>query len=312
MAPTPETIRVYTVDQDDNPVAGVLVRIFDETGTTFITQNYTAIVGSVAYAEFTLDGDDPAIDYTIRLSKTGVAFDGLLGDDSKSTQLISVYSPPASAPNGNNWFQVQGQTFVTPTSTDPRLCRASGFFRDAAGRPYPNLDIFIIAQFKPAIVDGNAVMGERVELRTDENGFAQVDLFRNGEYRITIQSLEDYTRQVFVPDRTSVNLVDLIFPVVKSITWDPVSAVMSVGDALDVYPSVFGSDFHELTGAALEDVQYEILDPSVASLQSMPDRLILIALSTGTTQVQVTRLDQTIVVIPDTGITNNLLDVSVS
>lgn len=311
MAPTPETVRVYTVDQDLAALAGVLVRVFDATGTTFITQNYSALVGLEAYAEFTLDGDVPAIGYTIRLSKTGVAFDGALGLDSKATQAIFVYSPASAAPNGNNWFRVQGQTFVIPVSPDPRLCRCSGFFKDCSGRPYQALDMSFIAQFKPALVDGDAVMGERVDLRTDEDGYAVIDLYRNGEYRVTIQSLEDFTRVVFVPDRASVNLPDLIFPVVKSIEWDPTSVTVAVDGVQEVVPTVKGSDFHELTGTALEDVKYTITDPEIATVQPLPDRLIITGRASGTTQLVASRLDETIVVIPNTGIDNDSLDITV-
>ena len=308
---SPETVRVYVQDQNEDPLVGVLVRFFDETGTIFISQEHTALIGGEAYAEVTLDGDDPPIAYTIRLAKMGVAFDGSLGEDSKATQEITIYSPPSEAPSGNNWFLVQGQTFVVPTATDPRLCRASGFFRDAAGRPYANLDIFLIAKFKPAIVDGAAVMGERVDLRTDEDGFAQVDLFRNGEYLATVQSLEDITRQIFVPDRASINLPDLIFPVVKSIVWDPDEVDCDVGDIVEVVPTVTASDYHVLAGTAIEDVLYEVEDPTIATVQCLTDKLIITGVSAGTTQLKATRLDQTVVVVPNTEIDGYLLDIMV-
>ena len=156
-----ETVKIYAWDQNSDPLDGVLVRVFDATGTTFIAQNTTALVGADAIAEFTLDGDDPPIQYTIRLSKTGVGFDGALGDQYKTPQLIDIYSPPANSPTGTNDFDVKGETFERPAATDPRLCRCSGFFKDGAGRPLPNLDLFFINQFRPAIVDGNAVLGER-------------------------------------------------------------------------------------------------------------------------------------------------------
>ena len=124
-----ETVRIFVEDQQTptpSPIENVLVRVFDSTGTTFLTENYSDVSG---IADFTLDGDDPPNEYQIRLSKNGVAFSGSLGDDSKSPQLIQVYSPPSSAPNGKNDFTVKGETFTRPVATDPRLCRASGFFK---------------------------------------------------------------------------------------------------------------------------------------------------------------------------------------
>ena len=53
-----ETVRVYTVDENSDPLEGVLVRFFDVTDI-FVTQNMSALVGLEAYAEVSLDGDDP-------------------------------------------------------------------------------------------------------------------------------------------------------------------------------------------------------------------------------------------------------------
>jgi hypothetical protein len=277
-----------------------------------MTQAYSVLVGSEAYADFTVDGDDPPIQYEVRLSKTGVAYDGSAGADSWSPQTIDVYSPATAAPNGNNWFKIPGQTFAMPTSPDPRLCRASGFFRDGSGRPFANVELFFIAQFKPAIVDGRAVVGERVFLRTDEDGYAQIDLFRNGEYRATLQSLEDYTRIVHVPDRASVSIVDLLFPVVTHIDWDPTSVSVAEGATQDVILTVTSSDYWELAGTALDDVQYEMEDTEVAIVDKLTDKLIITGLSAGTTSLIATRKDQTVVVIPASQITNYQLSVTVT
>ena len=122
-----ETVRIYTEDELGDPLEGVLVRFFDDNDA-FVTQQYSSLVGGEAYAEVSLDGDDPTpVDYTIRMSKTGVAFDGGLGDSSRTPQSISVYSPPGASPPTSNGFTVVGQTFTRPTASDPRLCRCSGF-----------------------------------------------------------------------------------------------------------------------------------------------------------------------------------------
>ena len=127
-----ETVRVYTVDENTDPLEGVLVRAYDD-GDVYQTENTTALVGGESYCELSLDGDDPPNTYTIRMSKTGVAFSGALGDDNKTPQSIDVYSPPAASPTGTNWFTVQGQTFSLPTATDPRMCRCSGYSLSISG-----------------------------------------------------------------------------------------------------------------------------------------------------------------------------------
>ena len=312
MAPTPETVRVYTIDESAHPISGVLVRVYTYPAGVFVTQAYSVLVGPDSYADFMVDGNDPAIQYEIRLSKTGVAYDGSAGEDSWSPQLIDVYSPPSSAPSGTNWFRIPGQTFTMPTSPDTRLCRASGFFRDGAGRPYANVEIFFIAQFRPAIVDGRAIIGERIFLRTDSAGYAQVDLFRNGQYRATLQSLEDFTKVVVVPDRASVSIVDLLFPVVTKIDWDPSAVSVAVGEDQELYTTVTASDFRVLTGTALEDVAYEIEDPTIAGITKLTDKLVISGLQPGTTNLKATRMDQTVVVIPSSDIVNYLLPITVT
>lgn len=315
-----ETVKIYAWDQNDDALVGVLVRVFDETGTSFIAQNTTALVGSDAIAEFTLDGDDPPISYTIRMSKTGVGFDVALGDQYKTPQLIEIWSPAASSPTGTNDFDVKGETFDMPVAADALLCRASGFFKDATGRPLEGLDISLINDFKPAVVDGYAVLGSKVELRTDEDGYVEVDLYRGGEYRAMVQSIqaaEDdptgaivFDRELVVPDQASVNLINLLFPVVDEVTWT--LSDLEVGDAVDLIPVVLGSDGRTLEGTAYEDVLYEIADTAVAIVSVQEDKLVITALASGSTELTATRIDQTVVFIPDSGITGSPLAVTVT
>lgn len=234
-----ETVRVFVEDQNSDPIEGVLVRVFDATGVTFLSQDFTDALG---IADFSLDGDDPPIEYQVRLSKTGVAFDGNLGDSSKSPQLIEVYSPPASSPSGTDDFTVIGQTFERPAATDPRLCRASGFFKRPDAQPYGNLDVIFTPVFKPTVVDGNAVMGGQIHCRTDVDGYLEIDLYRNGEYKVSVETLEDCPRLVVVPDLPSENLIDLLFPVVEEVVFDPTSVALAVGESIEVVPTVTGSD----------------------------------------------------------------------
>ena len=315
-----ETVKIYAWDQNSNPLEGVLVRVFDATGTTFIAQNTTTLVGGDAIAEVSLDGDDPAIQYTIRLSKTGVAFDGALGDQYKTPQLIDIYSPPANAPTGKNDFDVKGETFERPVATDPRLCRCSGFFKDAAGRPLANLDMSFINQFRPAIVDGNAVLGERLQGRTDADGYFETDLYRGGIYEVYIQSVQAataddggaFTRELHVPDEASHNLIHLLFPVVGEITWTPATVSLAVDATLELVPLVKGTDLRELTGTALQDVEYEVEDPDIATIAVSSDKIVVTGKAAGTTNLVVTRKDQTIVTIPDAVITGSPLAITVT
>jgi len=304
---TPETVRVYTVDQNDDALEGVLVRFFDDTDT-FVTQNYSALVGSDVYAEVTLDGDAVPIEYTVRLSKTGVAFDGALGDDSKTPQSIEVYSPAAGAPSGTNDFTVQGQTFERPVAADPYLCRASGFFRDAAGRPLRNFDMHFTLQRSPLLVGDDGILGFKVYGTTDNNGYFEVDLYRFGDYLVELQSLE-HQRCVSVPDVSSINLVELLFPVVSSVVYDPTAVTVAAGDtqAVDVTITDSTGLTRELTESLLT---FTSEDESVATIGISAGQLIVSGQSAGSTTITVTQTDTSIVVIPE--ITLDSLSVTVS
>lgn len=307
-----ETVKIYVVDQEvptAGPIEGVLVRVFDQTGATFITQDYTDVDG---VADFSLDGDDPAVVYQIRLSKIGVAFDGNLGSDSKSPQLIEVYSPPTSAPNGTNEFQVKGQTFTRPVAVDPRLCRLSGFFRRGDGLPYSQLDVIFTPDFKPSIVDGRATISNDINTRTDDAGYLEIDLFRGATYTVSIEGLEDQPRCIYVPDASSENLIDLLLAVVESVVFDPSTIDMSVGDVQDVAVVVTASDQRVLAGSGKDDVVYTMSDPLVAQVTVLDDKITITGLAVGTTELTVARRDDSIVVVPDTGITFTPLQVTVS
>lgn len=316
-----ETVKVYAVDENTDPLEGVLVQAYDAT-EVFVTQNTTALVGGEAYAELMLNGDDPPEEYTIRLSKTGVAFDGLLGDESKTPQTIEVYSPPSAAPvTGTNNFEVQGQTFTLPAATDPRLCRASGFFVDVSGRPLANVDLHVTPvcynddqpPFYPMIVDGKAIMSDKLFARTDADGYLEIDLFRTSELNILVQGLEHSRRAVKVPDAPSVNLIDLLFPVVSSIgfTPDPLSLAESTYE--DITLSIISSD-GQVLDPTNRDVTFSSSDETVATIELQVDTGLLrvMGISPGSTTITATRSDTSIVTIPEEPVTYAPLVVTVT
>lgn len=316
-----EAVRVYAVDQNNAPLEGVLVRVFDASGTNFITQGLTSILGQDAYAEFDLDGGDPPIEYTIRLYKTGVAFDGSLGNENKAVQRIAIYSPPQNAPSHSNYFRIRGETFDLPAATDPYLCRATGFFRDASGRPLSGLSIILINQFKPTIVDGYGVLGAKISLVTDTDGRVSVDLYRNGIYKAYVESVQAahadpagaivFMRDVHVPDRSYANLIDLLFPVVSEIVWPIDSINIRIGETIELKPTVKCTDGRILDGVAVEDVTYLTRDKSVAIAQALRDKIIVLGVSEGSTVLTASRRDNSIMVLPAFVIKNATINITV-
>jgi len=301
-----ETVRVYAVNELDDPLVGVLVRAYDGTGT-LVGQNTTALVGVEAYCELYLDGGNPPVEYTVRLSKTGVAFDGALGADNRTPQTVAIYSPPALAPvTGTNNFQVQGQTFSRPAALDPRLCRCSGVFRDASGRPLEGLSLAIHptcfndgqADLTPLIVDDDAVMlGSAILLKTDEDGYVVCDLYRGADVGIMVAGFEHSWRRVRVPDAASVNVVHLLFPVVQSVTYDPDPVSVAAGAAVDVTATVLATD-GQVLDLADGDLLFSSDDEGVATVSVVDGRLRVTGVAAGSAEVVAVRADETIVVVP--------------
>ena len=300
----PELVTLNVSDQDNNPIAGVLIRVYDAVGAVFCTQQYTDVDG---VAEVTLLGDNPAIPYTIRMSKTGVAFDGSLGNASKTPLLITVFSPPSAVPGGNS-FEIKGETFKRPVSLDLRLCRCSGFFKDITGKPLPGLEIKFINEFGPTVVDGYAVMGEGVNFITDQYGYGCIDLYRNGKYMAWVSGVQavdansehalGFPRNMVIPDQGSANLVSLLFPIVANVVISPNPIALGLNQVSNPSVVATADDGRVLIGTACEDVYYDVLDKSIAGISVSLDKMSLVGVNPGTTQLTAVRKDQSIVKIP--------------
>lgn len=307
-----ETVKIYIVDEASQALVGVLVRVFDETGTTLISQNVSALVGSDAIAEFTLSGAATPTKYMIRLSKTGVAFDGSLGDDSKTPQYVEIYSPASGSPTGTNNFTVQGQTFTRPVALDPLLCRASGVVRDLRGVVLRDVDLIFSSATEPVLAGGDLVSGRNVTLYSDSTGYLVVDLYRGAKLVATFAGLEDQPRMVEVPDLPSVNIADLLFPRVKEVTFSPTSVALAVGETKTVTPTVKTSDGRTLEGTATGDVTYTIGDDSVATAGWTDSVLSITGVTAGSTSITVSRRDETVIVTPAAAIVYTALQVTVT
>jgi len=293
MSAEPVDIFVTDTTPSATPIAGVVVGIYNAAGSVFFTR---AVTDGSGRASFYLETQD----YSLRLYKTHISFG--------QPQLFTVEPTPTV-----NAFTVRGEVLVPPISTDPRLCRASGYFRNLNGAPKRWLDIHFIAQFAPILLEGDAIFTERIEIRTDENGYACVDLIRCAQYDAIIENLEDKARTVAVPDLPSVNLPDLLLPVVGSVSFDPPGPyALVIGTDLTITPTVLTSDGRPLEGVAPYDVQWSTQDPSVAMVLPTATTLVLRGLAAGTTELRATRTDQTIIRIPNTPIQGQPVAITVT
>lgn len=267
---SPEQVVIFTNDERYQPIDNVLVRVFD-TNDKLIDQKYSAIdptYDDKAVAIFTLDGDDPPIDYSIHLSKRLVSFDSSLGEDSLSPQIISVQSPP----DPNNFVFVRGQRLNIPVALDIYLCRISGIFTDISGQRLKNHVMTItpwchnnnqplINPILGSVTPGTltsiypnpytrlfSIMGGAIRVRTDDLGYVEFDLYRSGHYQVVHQGMEDMPIPLMVPDEPSFNVAGLLLPHVGDVFLDSSTMLANasyvpVGSYIDMTIIAMPSDF---------------------------------------------------------------------
>jgi hypothetical protein len=295
-------VDLFTLDSSpaQNPIGGVVVRVYSQDGKHIYTQGTSDDV--TGHVGFLLPD---SMTYELRFYKQQVQF--------KNPQLIAVVPEP-----GANVFVANGQVFTPPAATDARLCRASGFFRDPTGASASGVEIDIITKFDPILLEGAAVVTERVHATTDENGYVELDLIRFGQYDVTVSGFEDTTRTISVPDAPSVNLPDLLFPVVASVRFaEPGPYTVAVADGhggndLLLTPMLLTTDGRVLDGTGTGDVQWSSSDPLVLAVFPSGTKVTVRGLSPGTAQILVNRLDSTIIRIPNTPIAGQPVPVTVT
>lgn len=264
------------------PLEGVVVKVMNEAGTATVTQVTTDGEG---IAQLAL----PTGTYQARFYKFGVMFSGAL--------LLEVLAAPET-----NQFIVNGKPHVYPEATDPRLCVASGYFRTPSGAAAKSVDVHFIAKWSPILLEGAAVMPERVLARTSPDGYLEVTLIRFGQYDAVVQGMEDYQRTVSVPDSSSVNVGDLLFPVVSAIVFDePGPFTLARGDRLELHPHVYTSDGNELPNIA-SDVLWSTTDGTRLAVVPGDGVITLIAIEPGSYELRAERKDASVIRIPNTAI----------
>ena len=147
--------------------------------------------------------------------------------------------------------------------------------------------------------------------RTDSNGYIEIDLYRTGEYSVLIAGVETDLRRVLVPDSPSANLINLLFPVVSSVTFTPDPVALSVNGYVDVDVTILSSDGRVLN-ISDGDVLFTSNNSGVASVQVFNGKLRIMGVAPGATTVKAERADTSIVVIPTQPSVYSPLSVTVS
>lgn len=279
-----QNVDVYVLQRESNcPLHGVLVRVLSEDGTVIYSEAETDEHGHAGFLLWTRR-------YSLRFYRFQTKF--------SQPQVIDVLEGPEGTPVPNS-FNVYAEVVVPPVANDPKLCRASGYFRDITGAPHRYLDIIFIGLFGPILLQGSGVLSERRAVKTDEKGYACMDLIRCAKYSVTVEGYEDQVRTVLVPDAPSVSLPALLFSTVACVSFDlPSPWTLFVGAEVSLNPTVITSSKLTTHGPDTCNVIWSVEDPTIASLTLLQDRLVLRGLKRGSTRLIASRRDLSIVTVP--------------
>lgn len=282
-------------DEVDNPLEGILIRLFDET-EVLMAEALTDTNGELVLA---LEGlPDPGKTYLVRLSTPGRVVEG------GPTQQIQVLDPiilPAT-----NIFDFVASQPALPSSTDANMCLMSGFFVDTANRPLSKVRIRCIPLYtdpdpRPsgfpgagtvAIIGRNQIIREAV-FETDEDGYVEVVLPRGSIHEVHIHGYEipgfPTIAPIYVPDALSAKLEDVFFPYISSVDFDLSTISFVTGDVQQIVPSLLNSDTRDMSDS-LRLLEYSSSDEDVATV-SFDDsgNLVVTAIGVGTATILVER-----------------------
>lgn len=209
-------VDIYVTDESVSPLPlqGVQVGIFNPSTHVLVASATTDVEGLAA---FLLPGSaSPGTSYEVRFYKLGVNFHGL--------QTIQVLEPATSV---NRFDHTGADSNVLPLSGSPNLCCCTGVFTDPRGLPMANKSIRFSARGNtidrtPKVWDipSKMVGTDFFEVMTDANGRVSVNLIRSTYMLVTWGGDGDQVWCIHVPDRDSVNLIDLIHPFPATLDWD--------------------------------------------------------------------------------------------
>jgi hypothetical protein len=269
------TVNFRLRDQTTAAVDGVLIRIY--SGATLIT---TGITGEGDNSSGNRIFDLDVGDYTARFSMSGSGY--------------TIVSPQAFTVIGDDTddFTISVERLTRPVSTNPALCRCSGYVIDLAGQPLKNASVTFEGRNPPTLLGNDYIGKDRLVVVSDKSGYLQTDLIRNGVYRVVVSSYQDLTFEIKVPNLSSANLPDVIFPIVTAVQFDPEDVSVGIAESVTsdctvVYRSGLAipvPDFESTTPVSLKTS-----DKSVATAKFVDGVVEITGISAGTCTISAVR-----------------------
>jgi hypothetical protein len=184
-----------------------------------------------------------------------------------------------------NDFIITIQDFVVPASSDPNRCRLYGFLVDTTGAPLRNFPLEIKNRSRPHVVTDSeverAVGGYSVTYLTNQDGYVEFDLIRNGTYDVFFPSespnpFKTNTQpyfEIMIPDLASMSLIDLLYPVPESLEFVVVSPiVLAIGADLDLDVVLINTDTK--TAKNLNEVEILSSDEAIVVVSIVGNKTI--------------------------------------
>lgn len=243
-------LSVYNNLSPSTPVDNVTVRIYSESGDSFITQLSTGADGQVTY-------DVPDATYWVRFYKKGFSF--------ASKTLIVVDSAEI-----NIWDIQANDLTELPPSRAEGICRVSGFIVDAQGSP-SHLPIVTFGLPQDTRVFGTSIIGtEKVIAQPDSNGYVEVELLQNAIYAVTMASISDEVVKVRVPNSQACLLTNLVYPTGKL---SSTPGAINVTVNLKYQTGIF---VQSTSGVTIPDVDIGLLAPEMVDIATSSNKIICV------------------------------------
>ena len=235
------------------------------------------------------------------------------GADFGPPKLISLIEEAvdAAGPPVNTYY-LYGARFKSTDSLDPAVCMAHGYFRTAGGYPAKGLSIQFTAHFTPLLVDGAAMVPNKVLVQTNDKGWAMVPLLRGGIYHAVVEGAEDTVRTVYVPDARSWSLPDILYPRVDRLVATPAgqSITLRVGQELSFVAELYATDGRKLPNLT-DDAAWKV-SGAAAALDMRTGGFSLRGLGVGVSTISVERTSNSVPSLPHAPVGNTPITVTVT
>lgn len=196
------TIRLLDDTGTPQRIEGVLVEAYNNTTALFVTSGTTGAEGEVVF-------DVPNATYDLYFYKQGVSI------LPRQPQQVVVDSALPS-----NLFEVSAHVRTLPETSDPLLCRVTGFVRGLGGQVSRDMELAIEARSELIVLSPNVVAPCAVQLiRPNSEGEFDFTLFRGVTYLVNIRTWHSFLGQapivftVQVPDLPAAEFHSLLFPI---------------------------------------------------------------------------------------------------